>query len=456
MLEYRRVFQQFVSVVANQVVMQRSHHLSTHILLIGVNHTTAPVSLRERLAISGTQLTEALACFGQSNGNRPVPFSEGVILSTCNRLEIYAVTDDPDRGREALIQFLSRNRRVRPEEFVDSLYVKHDAEAVTHLARVACGLDSMVVGEPQILGQVTDAYQTALSRQATGPVLNTLFRHAIQAGKRARTETNISRYATSVPSAAAALAEQEMGALDGRVVLVMGAGEMGRIAARALATRGASSLIVANRTYERGLMLARELGGQAMTFDRQAEALARADVVVTATDAPHVLVTPKKVATAMAQRPHRPMLIIDIAVPRDADPAVAEIPGVRLFDIDDLQDVVNGNLEAREREIPCVEAIAAEEAAAFMRWFRALDVVPTIADLRRQAEAVKAQELDKALRRLGNLGDREREVVCALAHGLVNKLLHQPTVRLKQHAIQGDGYLYTGVVRELFGLEMES
>jgi len=436
--------------------MQRSRHLSTHILLIGVNHTTAPVSLRERLAINSTQLTEALAWFGQSSDNRLTPFLEGVILSTCNRLEIYTVTDAPDRGREALIQFLGQNRRVRPEEFVASLYVKQNTEAVTHLTRVACGLDSMVVGEPQILGQVTDAYQTALSRQATGPVLNTLFRHAIQAGKRARTETDISRYATSVPSAAAALAEQEMGTLDGRVVLVMGAGEMGRIAARALAARGASSLIVANRTYERGLMLARELGGQAMTFDRQTEALARADVVITATDAPHILVTPQKVAAAMAQRPHRPMLIIDIAVPRDTDPVVAEIPGVRLFDIDDLQDVVNGNLEARQREIPRVEAIAAEEAAAFMRWFRALDVVPTIAELRRRAEAVKAQELDKALRRLGDLGDREREVVCALAHGLVNKLLHQPTVRLKQHAAQGDGYLYTGVVRELFGLEMES
>jgi glutamyl-tRNA reductase len=430
--------------------------LSPHILLVGVNHTTASVALRERLAINGTALTDALTRFGQSNGYGPTLLPEGVILSTCNRLEIYAVAEDIQHGRDALVQFLSQNRMVPVEEFADSLYIKADAEAVAHLTRVACGLDSMLVGEPQILGQVTDAYQAALSRQATGPVLNTLFRHAIQAGKRARTETAISRYATSVPAAAATLAEQEMGRLDGRVVLVMGAGDMGQLAARALVARGAKGIIVANRTYDRGLLLARELNGEAMTFDRQGEALARADVVVTATDAPHVIVTPEKVTTALAHRPERPMLIIDIAVPRDTDPAVASIPGVRLFDVDDLHDVVNGNLAARQREIPRVEAIAGEEATAFMTWFQAMGVIPTIADLRRRAEAVKDQELDKALSRLSDLGERDREVVCALAHALVNKLLHEPTVRLKQHAAQGDGYLYTDVVRQLFGLEIDT
>jgi glutamyl-tRNA reductase len=430
--------------------------LSVHILLVGVNHTTAPVTLRERLAISGTSLTEALTHFGQPNGCGPTLLPEGVILSTCNRLEIYAVTGDVDQGHAALIEFLSLNRNVPVQEFTESLYVKSDEGAVVHLTRVACGLDSMLVGEPQILGQVTDAYRTALGHQATGPVLNKLFRHAIQAGKRARTETAISQHATSVPSAAAALAEEEVGQLDGRVVLVMGAGEMGQIAARTLMARGASGIIVANRTYDHGLTLARELNGEAMTFDRQAEALVRADIVITATDAPHIIVTPEKVTAAMSQRPERPMLIIDIAVPRDTAPNVADVPGVRLFDIDDLRDVVNGNLAAREREIPHVEAIAAEESASFITWFRALDVVPTIADLRRQADVVKAQELEKAMRRLGNLSEREREVVQALAHGLVNKLLHEPTVRLKQHAARGDGYVYTDVVRELFGLEVNT
>lgn len=426
--------------------------MSAHILLVGVNHTTAQVALRERLVIGSRALTDALTRFGLSNGHGPTLLPEAVILSTCNRLEIYAVAMDVQQGRQTLIQFLSQNRNVPVEEFADSLYFKSDAEAVAHLTRVACGLDSMLVGEPQILGQVTDAYRTALSRQATGPVLNTLFRCAIQAGKRARTETAISQYVTSVPSAAAALAEQKMGYLDGRVVLVMGAGEMGQVAARSLAARGACSIIVANRTYDRGLALARELNGEVMTFERQAEALARADIVITATDAPHIILTPEKVRTALARRAERPMLIIDIAVPRDTDPAVADIPGVRLFDIDDLHDVVNGNLAAREREIPGVEAIAAKEARAFMAWFHALGVVPTITDLRRRAEAVKSQELDKALRRLGEVGDREREIVRALAHALVNKLLHQPTMCLKQRAVQGDGYLYTDVVRELFGL----
>ncbi len=430
--------------------------LETHILVVGVNHSTAPVALRERLAISGASITDALAPFGHSNGRGHALFHEGVILSTCNRLEIYAVTDDPDGGREALIQFLSQNRQVPADEFSDVMYVKSNEDAAVHLNRVACGLDSMLVGEPQILGQVADAHRIALSHSATGPVLNTLFRHAVQAGKRARTETAISRYATSVPSAAAALAEQEMDQLCGRVVVVMGAGKVGQIAARALVARGASTIIVANRTYDRGLMLARELNGKAITFERQAEALAQADLVVTATEAPHVIVTTEKVRTALAQRPERPMLIVDIAVPRDTDPAVADLPGVRLFDIDDLRDVVNDSLAARQREIPRVEAIAGEEAALFVNWFRALDVVPTIVDLRQRAEAIKTQELDKALRRLEQLSDRERQVVCALAHGLVNKLLHEPTVRLKHLAAQGDGYQYTDVVRELFGLEVDA
>jgi len=430
--------------------------LSLRILLIGANHTTAPVALRERLAISGVELTDALNHFGQSNGHGPTLLPEGIILSTCNRLEMYAVTDDIDRGREALIQFLSRNRRMPVKEFASSLYVKSEPDAVIHLARVACGLDSMVVGEPQILGQVTAAYQAALSRHAIGPVLNTLFRHAVQAGKRAHTETAIGQHATSVPSAAAMLAEQAMNGLEGRVVLVMGAGEMGEIAARTLMGRGATCIIVANRTYERALKLACELNGEATTFEHQIEALVRADIVVTATDAPYAILTPEKVITAMSQRPERPMLIIDIAVPRDTDPAVADIPGVRLFDIDDLRGAVNDNLEARQQEIPRVEAIVAEETDSFLRWFRALDAAPTIADLRARAEALKTQELDKALHRLGDLSDREQQIVRILAHRLVNKLLHEPTVRLKHHAAQGDGYLYTGLVRELFGLEINS
>ena len=430
--------------------------METNIILIGVNHTTAPVALRERLAMSSSGLTDALTHFGQSNAHGPTLLPEGVILSTCNRLEMYAISEDVRRGCDAVVHFLSQNRQVPVEEFASSLYIKSNAHAVTHLTRVACGLDSMVVGEPQILGQVTEAYQTALCHHATGPVLNTLFRNAIQAGKRARSETAISQHATSVPSAAAALVEQKMGLLNGRVVLVIGAGDMGRIAAHALAARGVSSIVVANRSYDRGLKLARELNGEAVTFDHQAEALARADIVITATDAPHVIVTPEKVRMAKAQRPERPMFIVDIAVPRDTDPAVASIPGVRLFDIDDLRDVVNGNLVARQREVPRVEAIVAEEVSTFMTWFLARGAVATIIDFRQQAEAIKTQELDKALRCLGDASDREQQIVRTLAHRLVNKLLHEPTIRLKQHATQGDGHLYTDVVRELFGLEVKA
>jgi glutamyl-tRNA reductase len=427
--------------------------LDVDILLIGVNHTTAPLGLRERLAISDTDLAVALNHFAPSNGRGPRLLSEGVILSTCNRLEIYAVANDSHQGLVELTQFLSQDRQVPVEAFSETLYVKSNEDAVAHLFRVACGLDSMVVGEPQILGQVNDAHRAALERNATGTVLNMLFRHAIQVGKRARTDTAIAQCATSVPAAAAALAEQEMDRLDGRKVLVVGASEMGRIAARALMARGASDLVVANRSFDRAVKLAREFNGEAMRLDHLAEALFQADILVTATAAPHVILTSESVRTAMEGRPERPMLIIDIAVPRDAEPAIANIPGVRLFDIDDLQDVVNANLLARQSEIPSVEGIADQEAAAFMAWFNALDVVPTVVDIRQRAEAIKTEELEKALRRLGDVGDRERQIVCTLAHRLVNKLMHEPTVRLKQQAAQGDCDLYTDVVRELFGLE---
>ncbi|MCS7260777.1 MAG: glutamyl-tRNA reductase [Anaerolineae bacterium] len=426
--------------------------MTSHILLVGLNHTTASVCLREKLAINGTSLPGALSQLRRMNGHEGGTLHEGVILSTCNRLEVYTVCRDAEGGYHAVVDFLCCNRRLAAEEFVPALYRKRDAEAVRHLMRVACGLDSMVMGEPQILGQVTAAYQAALAGHSCGAVLSTLFRHAIRAGKRAHAETAISRHAVTVPSVAATLAEQVVGSLRNRVVLVMGAGEMGELAVRTLIARGATSIIVANRTYDRALALARELGGEAMTFERQLEALVRADIVITATDAPHVILTRDKVAQAMAQRPERPLVIVDIAVPRDTEPTVAEVPGVRLFDIDDLQTVANGNLEARQREIPRVEAIAAEEAQAFMCWFETLEVVPTISDLRRWAEEVKTIELEKALRRLRHLDERERKVVQALAHRLVNKFLHLPTVQLKQRALEGQGHHYASAIRDLFGL----
>ena len=424
------------------------------IVLVGVSHATAPVCLRERLAINSAHLDDALARVRQTNGHGERALHEAVILSTCNRLEIYAVASDAAAGQEAVISFLSVFRDLPADDFRGSLYCHDGASAVRHLMRVASGLESMIVGEPQVLGQVTAAYRAALAQRSVGPVLNTLFQRAIRAGKRAHTETNIGQYAVSVPSVAAALAERVTGGLQGKVVLVMGAGEMGELAARTLMTRGATAIIVANRTYDRALMLARQLGGEAMTFERQLEALARADIVITTTDAPHVILTTDKVRAALTGRHDRPLVIVDIAVPRDTDPAVSEIPGVSLYDIDDLQGVASENLEARQREMPRVEAIVDEETRDFLCWFHTLSVVPTIADLRTWAESVKDAELERALRRLGHLGDHDREVVRSLAHGLVNKLLHTPTVQLKQRAIAGDGHLYAGVVRDLFDLGM--
>ncbi len=429
--------------------------LSLHILLIGISHTTAPVCLRERLAMTGATLHEALSLMCGANDRWVAPLLEGVILSTCNRLELYALSSTVAEGCASLIQFLCVNRHLAAEDFVDSVYRRADAEAVRHLMRVACGLDSMIVGEQQVLGQVTASYQDALAHHTAGPVLNPLFQRAIRAGKRAHSETTISQHALSVPSVAATVVEQVIGGLQGHTVLVMGAGEMGELAARTFMSRGAAGIIVANRSYGRALTLAHQMGGEAMTFERQNEALIRADVVVTATDAPHVILTHENVAAAMDRRRERPLVIVDIAVPRDTDASVAEIPGVRLFDIDDLQNVVSGNLEARQRETPSVETIASEEAQDFMRWFDTLEIIPTITDLRGWAEAVKSQELDRALRRLGNLNEREREIVRSLAHGLMGKFLHEPTVRLKQRAAEGDGHLYAETLRELFGLGLD-
>lgn len=405
--------------------------------------------------MSGATLREALIEMCSADGRWVAPLYEGVILSTCNRLELYAVSSAVAEGYTSLIEFLCVNRHLEVDDFVDSVYRKADGEAVHHLMRVACGLDSMVVGEQQVLGQVTASYQDALAQRTAGPVLNPLFQRAIHAGKRAHTETTISQHAVSVPSVAATLAEQVMGGLQGHTVLVMGAGEMGELAARTLVSRGATGIIVANRSYGRALTLARQIGGEAIASEQQAEALTRADLVITATDAPHFVLTEEEVAAAMNRRRERPLVIVDVAVPRDTDPAVAEIPGVRLFDIDDLQNVVNGNLEARQRETPSVETIACAEAQDFVNRFDTLDIIPTITDLHGWAEEVKSQELDRALRRLGNLSEREREIVRSLAHGLMGKFLHEPTVRLKQRAAEGDGQLYAGVLGELFGLGLD-
>jgi glutamyl-tRNA reductase len=423
------------------------------ILLIGLSHKTAPVNVREKLTFTSTMLRSALTHFDSTHPQAHLEdVREGVILSTCNRLEIYAFVHRPKIAQKAIIKFLSRACDISPEEFVDHLYVREDDEAVRHLLRVASGLDSMVLGEPQILGQITEAYEAALSQGATGLVLSALLRAAIHTGKRARTETMIGVNPSSVSSVAASVAYQLLGDLLQRNVLLIGAGEMGAIAARALIKRGASNIVVANRTYRNAAQLAEELKGKAITFQQLSGAMIQADIIITSTGAPHTILNRGLLEPAMNRRPERPMFIIDIAVPRDVDTNVIEIPNVYLQDIDSLQSQAEDNVQERTAEIPRVEAIVEEEASQFFDWFVSLGVVPTITDMRRLVEELRQHELDHLFNRL-NLAEQERQLVEKMSHRLINKILHEPTTRLKKEAAAGNGVAYTAALRHLFALD---
>jgi glutamyl-tRNA reductase len=420
------------------------------VLLVGLNHKTAPVEVRECLAFTPTTLRSALTHFDSMHSQAHLEYvREGVILSTCNRLEVYALVENFENAKKSIVDFLSRSHDVPPEKFEPYLYVKHNQEAVRHLMCVASGLDSMVLGEPQILGQITEAYEFALSQRAAGTVLSALFRAAIHTGKRARTETGISINASSISSVAANLANKLLGDLSQRQILLVGAGEMGAVAVKALKKRGATDIVVANRTFQKAEELASMWNGQAISFQKLPETLAKADIVITSTGAPHTILNRELVEPAMATRPERPLFIIDIAVPRDVDPEVTELPNVHLRDIDDLQNTAEKNLLEREAEIPLVKEIVAEEIEKYMDWLSSLSAVSTIKALRNQVEQLRLNELERLFNRV-DLNEREQELVATMSHRLINKILHEPTIRLKKETSNGNGALYTSAVRHLF------
>jgi glutamyl-tRNA reductase len=397
------------------------------LVLVGTSHRLAPVEVREKVAFDRDQardLAHRLAAGG----------AEVVCLSTCNRTEIYAVAADGEALANGALA-------AAPD-----LYRLHDEEAALHLFRVAAGLDSLVPGEGEILGQVRTAYEDG----ATGPVLDRLFRQALHAGKKVRAETAIAESPSSVSSAAAALAQQVFGDLDGCRVLLVGAGGVSELAARNLASRGATIGWVASRTLERARELAERHGAEALALDGLAARIAEADIVVASTSAPDFVI---KAADVPARR-GRPLFLIDLAVPRDIDPAAAELDGVYVYDIDDLEAVVSESLSGRRREAERAEAIVAQEAARFRDWQASLEVVPAIASLREWAERVRSGEVAKAEARLGRLSESERETVESLTTQIVNKLLHLPIVRLKQAAAT-EGPAYVETARHLFGLGEE-
>ncbi len=422
------------------------------LVLVGLTHRTAPVAIRERLALTSSELATLLDKLTRPSNGDAAPLAEAAILSTCNRFEVYGVADDGPRAPDRIRGALAERSGIAPDELCAHLTTKVGEEVVWHLCAVAAGLDSMILGEPQILGQVTEAHQVALAAGAAGPVLGALFREAIHCGKRARSETAISERAASVSHAAVELAKQIFGALGDRKVLLIGAGEMAELAARNLADNGAGRILVVNRSRERAEALAGQFDGQAYGWDALGQALREADIVVCSAAAPHTVIHPAAVHAAMAARRDQPLFLIDIAVPRNVDAEVGQLANVYLYDIDDLKGVVEENLEQRQREVPKVEAIVAGCSADFTSWLCGLDVATTIRDLYSVAGRVRDDEVDRALRRLGPLSEHQERVVRILAHNIVSKLLHTPTARLKELAEEGNGWRSAGVLRDLFGL----
>jgi glutamyl-tRNA reductase len=411
-----------------------------HISVTGVSHHETPVELRERFAFGAEQLTPSLQ-------RLPAELGGGVILSTCNRTELYLAADH-HVGRDTAVAALGIARGEPVPEGV-TFYHKDGAEAVRHLYRVAAGIESLVVGESEILGQVREAFSAATAAGSGNAVLARLFHTAMRVGRRARSETDIGAHGGSISALAVALSRRVVGDLRRKTVLVVGAGEAGRKAAGALVQNGVGRLLVTTRRSGLAEEIARELNGVAIPISEMAAALAEAEVLISATAATETILGADIVAVAMASRPQRPLLIVDIAVPRDVDAAAREVANVHLFDIDDLESAAEANMEARLREVGAVEAIVEEEAVRFEAWLSGQGVAPTIAALRQRAEAVRHAELQRTLSRLGHLSDADRERIDAMTEALVNRLLHEPTTRLRRHGAER----HVEALRELYGLD---
>ncbi|HEX7165358.1 MAG TPA: glutamyl-tRNA reductase [Acidimicrobiales bacterium] len=419
------------------------------VVVVGLNHRTVPLDVLERMTVDGRRLPKAL----HDLRSRP-HLSEAVVLSTCNRTEIYAVAERYHGALDDVRSFLTDVSGLNVDAFSDHLYAYHDETAVGHLFKVAAGLDSAVVGESEILGQVRTALETAEAEGAAGAEMARLFAAALRAGRRARAETGIGRGTTSVSQAAVAMAADRLGTLEGRRILVLGAGEIGAGMAAALAaTQGLAEVVVANRTRSRAVELARRIGGRVVDFGELASAVVEVDVVLTSTGAPSMIVDADDVAAVMAERGGRPLLIVDVAVPRDVDPSAAGIDGVTLLDMDDLRAFADSSLAERRREIPRVQTIVVNEVSRWQERVSAREVAPLVVDLRRRAEEIRLAEVERHAARLGLAADApERETLDAVTRGVVNKLLHEPTVRLKEEAATARGERLADALRHLFDL----
>ncbi len=419
-----------------------------HLTLVGLSHKTAPVEIREKLTFPANRQEEALSLLTSTPA-----VNEAVIVSTCNRTEIYAVTSTEFDGPGAIIDFICDYHDLDRHELVRYLYISEGESVIRHLFRVVASLDSMVLGEAQILGQVKEAYEHSFLNGGAGRIFNKLFRQSFEVGKRVRTETDIGENAVSISYAAVELAKKVFDSLDGRTILVLGAGKMSELTAKHLVCNGVKKVLVANRTFARALELAEKFDGEAIEYESLFDRMVEADIVISSTAATQYVVTKDKVAASRKGRKGSPLFLIDIAVPRDIDPAVNDLADVYLYDIDDLNGVVSQNLEERMKEAERAEVIVAEEMAEFEHWLESMEVVPTVAAIRAKAEAVRAEELEKAIKRLGGLSEKELQTVDALTCAIVNKMLHGPTARLKKVAGEKDGYMYVESARFLYGLD---
>ncbi len=418
-----------------------------HIIMSGLSHKTAPVEIREALSFPEHSIGEALSSLTSFSH-----LNEGVILSTCNRTEIYAVSNDIDKGREDLVTFLNDCHN-QDHDITDYLYFHDSLAAVNHLFRVVSSLDSMMVGEAQILGQVKEAYTHAFDSQTTNLVFNKLFRQAFGVGKRVRTETDIGENAVSISYAAVQLAKKVFGGLEGKSIMIIGAGKMSELTAKHLLSNGVTSVMITNRSYDKAVEMAKTFKGTAVKFENLVDEMAAADIVISSTGAQHVILTKEDMKKVMAKRRHHPVFLIDIAVPRDIDPEANNIDNVYLYDIDDLQSVVDSNLAERSREAKEAEQIIKTEVQTFLAWQSSREVVPTIAELRKKVERIRAGEVDKIMNKLANLTDEEKNAINALTNGIINKLLHDPMVKLKESTRHKEGYLYVDSLRHLFDLD---
>lgn len=417
------------------------------IVAIGCNHRSTPLAALERMTVASDDLPKALADLASTEN-----LSEVVVLSTCNRIEVYAFAERYHGAYQDVREFLCRQAGLAPEDVADHLYAHHDDEAVRHLFSVAAGLDSAVVGEHEVLGQVRGAWERARDEGTVGATLGPLFRHALETGKRSRTETDIARGIASVSAAAVALAEQHNQGLAGRRVLVLGAGEMAAGTLKSLAAAGTAEVLVANRTWDNALALAEACGGTPIPLTDLGAVLEQVDVLVTTTGAQDLIVQAADVDSVVAARAGREMLIVDVAVPRDVDPTVADIPGVTLLDMDDIGTFVDRGRATRSREIGRVGAIVDHEVERYQALTSAREVAPLIGALRDRADGLRSAELDRHGAKLAALTEEQRELVESISRGVVNKLLHEPTVRLKDAAGHARGDRLAESVRDLFDL----